>query len=531
MFCCRKKIIVPFAFLFIFVACGGDSGSNASNDEPKSSTSATFTYKTYEGFVAERPCGQSLNGIAAYVSSINEEYLCCYDATSEIWSWLSNQGGSCPVIGKNEFKVSSSSKMEIYSSAEKSSSSNYSLSSSSVLDINGDYFIDNRDDQAYRIVTIGSQTWMAQNLNYDDENGYCYGNKDENCSQYGRLYYGTNHCPAGWHLPTIDEWNVLIDFVGGASVAGKMLKSATGWNEFGNGVDAYEFSALPAGSYYARQSFNAIGDGTVFMADTVKNDSMSVHYVSINGEKDGVSFGGMNKKYMDLPTGTSIRCLKGSSAVDVEKNTSSSSSAAPRSSSSSYSSTLIDSRDGQSYKVVKIGKQIWMAQNLNFETDDSYCYDDQEENCAKYGRLYTWTAAMDGEGWFSGDAVGCGDGKKCSPTYPVHGICPTGWHLPSSDEWETLLTTVGKDNASTVLFSKTGWDGGRNGTDKYGFSALPAGGKVDFGVYLGAGTDAYFWTSSEKYSSSADVAHLTFGLAIVSDDGKFAGYSVRCIMD
>ena len=217
--------------------------------------------------------------------------------------------------------------------------------------------------------------------------------------------------------------------------------------------------------------------------------------------------------------------------MDVEKNTSSSSSVAPRSSSSSYSSTLIDSRDGQSYKVVKIGKQIWMAQNLNFETDDSYCYDDQEENCAKYGRLYTWTAAMDGEGWFSGDAVGCGDGKKCSPTYPVHGICPTGWHLPSSDEWETLLTTVGKDNASTVLFSKTGWDGGRNGTDKYGFSALPAGGKVDFGVYLGAGTDAYFWTSSEKYSSSADVAHLAFSLAIVGDDGKFAGYSVRCIMD
>ncbi len=523
--------LVAVSLLFIIAACSGDSGSNAASEEPKSSTSATFTYKTYEGLIAERPCGQSLNGVAAYVSSINEEYLCCYDATSEIWSWQSNQGGSCPVVEKNESKVSSSSKMEIYSSAEKSSSSNYSLSSSSVLDINGDYFIDDRDDQSYRMVTIGSQTWMAQNLNYNDENSYCYGNKDENCSQYGRLYYGTNHCPAGWHLPTIDEWNVLIDFVGGASVAGKMLKSATGWNEFGNGVDAYEFSALPAGSYYARQSFNAIGDGTVFMADTVKNDSMSVHYVSINGEKDGVSFGGMNKKYMDLPTGTSIRCLKGSSAVDVEKNTSSSSSVAPRSSSSSYSSTLIDSRDGQSYKVVKIGKQIWMAQNLNFETDDSYCYDDQEENCAKYGRLYTWTAAMDGEGWFSGDAVGCGDGKKCSPTYPVHGICPTGWHLPSSDEWEALLTTAGKDNASTVLFSKTGWDGGRNGTDKYGFSALPAGGKVDFGVYLGVGTKTFFWTSSEKYASSADVMRLEYSIAMLDDDGKFAGYSVRCVMD
>lgn len=744
MFCCREKIIVPFAFLFIFVACGGDSGSNASNDEPKSSTSATFTYKTYEGLVAERPCVQTLNGVVAHVSSTNEDYICRDDASIGDWSWQPYQDGNGSIIGENGqtyetfvdlrdghvykmvtigsqtwmaenldfvteknycfkdystgledckkgryytwsdvidsvgrfsndglgwgysgnklveklvldypvrgicpqgwhlpdtsewntlvlfvgnppyglvdanasyfkglgatnssgfsakgvgswngsgcyqcYSTENSSSIYYWSSTPdiydqrcknayifslaygmngsfpkaeitngeiihdkyalpvrciknsdeskttiaSSSSGKVQSSSSARIPLDGDYFIDNRDDQAYRIVTIGSQTWMAQNLNYDDENGYCYGNKDENCSQYGRLYYGTNHCPAGWHLPTIDEWNVLIDFVGGASVAGKMLKSATGWNEFGNGVDAYEFSALPAGSYYARQSFNAIGDGTVFMADTVKNDSMSVHYVSINGEKDGVSFGGMNKKYMDLPTGTSIRCLKGSSAVDVEKNTSSSSSVAPRSSSSSYSSTLIDSRDGQSYKVVKIGKQIWMAQNLNFETDDSYCYDDQEENCAKYGRLYTWTAAMDGEGWFSGDAVGCGDGKKCSPTYPVHGICPTGWHLPSSDECEALLTTVGKDNASTVLFSKTGWDGGRNGTDKYGFSALPAGGKVDFGVYLGVGTETWFWTSTEKYASSADVMRLEYSIAMLDDDGKFAGYSVRCVMD
>ena len=432
---------------------------------------------------------------------------------------------------KNEFNGSSSSKMEIYSSAEERNSSNYSLSSSSVLDIDGDNLVDDRDGQVYKIVTIGSQTWMAQNLNYDEENSYCYGNKDENCSKYGRLYYGANHCPAGWHLPTIDEWNVLIDFVGGVSVAGKMLKSASGWNEFGNGTDAYEFSALPAGSYYARQSFSGIGDGAVFMADTVKNDSMSVHYVSISGEKDGVSFSGLNKKYMDLPNGTSIRCLKGNSAVDAGKTTSSSSSVVLRSSSSSFSSTLIDSRDGQSYKVVKIGKQIWMAQNLNFETEESYCYDDDEVNCSKYGRLYTWASAMDGEGLFSGNAVGCGDGKKCSPTYPVHGVCPMGWHLPSRDEWEILLTTVGKDNASTVLFSKTGWDGGRNGTDKYGFSALPAGGKVDFGVYLGAGTKTYFWMSSEKYSSTADVMRLEYSLAMLDDDGKFAGYSVRCVMD
>ena len=222
--------------------------------------------------------------------------------------------------GESQSGITSSSSRNV-----QSSSSAIIPASSTSIPLDGDFFVDDRDGKAYKIVTIGSQTWMAQNLNYDEKNSYCYGNIDENCSKYGRLYYGTNHCPAGWHLPTIDEWNALIDFVGGVSVAGKILKSASGWNEFGNGTDAYEFSALPAGWYYARQSFSGIGDGAVFMADTVKNDSMSVHYVSISGEKDGVSFSGLNKKYMDLPTGTSIRCLKGSSAVNINANSSSSS--------------------------------------------------------------------------------------------------------------------------------------------------------------------------------------------------------------
>ena len=530
----NKKNSVILSFAFLFAACGGDSGSNATNEESSSdsnsSVSAIFTYKTYEGLASERPCGQSLNMVVAHVRSMNQDYMCCYDAALKEGTWQPYLDGPCSDKESEFSKVSSSSKLPTSSSVVKSSSSLFMSSSSDVHETDGEYFVDDRDGQAYKIVTIGSQIWMAQNLNYDEKNSYCYGNKDENCSQYGRLYYGTNHCPAGWHLPTIDEWNVLIGFVGGASVAGKMLKSASGWNEFGNGIDAYEFSALPAGSAYAgaSNSFSGIGDAAVFMADTVKNDSMSVHYLSISGEKDGVSFWGLNKKYMDIPSGTSIRCLKGNSAVDVGKTSASSSSVVPRSSSSSFNSTLIDSRDGQSYKVVKIGEQIWMAQNLNFETEDSYCYDDDEVNCSKYGRLYTWASAMDGEGLFSGNAVGCSDGKKCSPTYPVRGVCPMGWHLPSRDEWETLLKFVGEDNAVTLLRAKVGWEG--DGTDRYGFSALPAGGKVDYGVYLGLGKKTCFWSSSEKYSNSADTFTL-HSVAIVIDDGKFAGYSVRCVMD
>ncbi|MBR2020944.1 MAG: hypothetical protein IJ939_00775, partial [Clostridia bacterium] len=80
-------------------------------------------------------------------------------------------------------------------------------------------------------------------------------------------------------------------------------------------------------------------------------------------------------------------------------------------------SELADDRDGQTYKTVKIGDQWWMAENLNYETDSSFCYKDSAEFCEKYGRLYTWDAVVD--------------------------VCPDGWHLPSKAEWETLITAVG----------------------------------------------------------------------------------------
>ena len=133
----------------------------------------------------------------------------------------------------------------------------------------------------------------------------------------------------------------------------------------------------------------------------------------------------------------------------------------------SMAGTLKDSRDGKTYKTVKIGDQVWMAENLNYKTSESKCYDNKESNCKKYGRLYTWEAA-----------------KKA---------CPDGWHLPT-DFGGDLLDEIDDGHDSRNLRAGS-WD---NGGDKYGFSALPAGYYYSYGKeFRGLGRTAYFWGSDD----------------------------------
>jgi uncharacterized protein (TIGR02145 family) len=152
----------------------------------------------------------------------------------------------------------------------------------------GNMFTDSRDSKPYKKVTIGSQVWMAENLNYDVPNvtsDVCYNNSPDSCVKYGRLYdWGTamgledsyygktwggsdvNHqgvCPVGWHLPSNAEWTQLTDFVGGASTAGTKLKSSTGWNSYSGvpaGTDDFGFSALPGGNGNSDGYFSSAGN-------------------------------------------------------------------------------------------------------------------------------------------------------------------------------------------------------------------------------------------------------------------------------
>ena len=213
--------------------------------------------------------------------------------------------------------------------------------------------------------------------------------------------------------------------------------------------------------------------------------------------------------------------------------------------------TLTDSRDGKTYKTVTIGTQTWMAENLNYAyigvpykltykdtsyTSDStsWCYGDNPANCTKYGRLYTWAAAMDSVGTWSTNSKGCGYGTTCSPTYPVRGICPEGWHLPTKAEFETLFTAVGgSSTAGKMLKSTSGWNSSGNGTDAYAFSALPAGRRNYDGDFNYEGDRAYFWSSTEGDSSGAYGMCLDYysDSAGLGNYYKYYEFSVRCLKD
>jgi len=133
-------------------------------------------------------------------------------------------------------------------------------------------FSDGRDGKKYKTVKFDNQTWMAENLNFNANGSKCYENQESNCQKYGRLYNwetAKSACPEGWHLPSDEEWGILVDFAGGNSEAGTVLKASSGWEDNGNGSDAFGFSALPGGAGDPGGDFGGVGKGGVWWSATV----------------------------------------------------------------------------------------------------------------------------------------------------------------------------------------------------------------------------------------------------------------------
>ena len=181
--------------------------------------------------------------------------------------------------------------------------------------------------------------------------------------------------------------------------------------------------------------------------------------------------------------------------------------------------TFTDARDGVTYKTVEIGGKTWFAENLRYKADDGCgCFDGNESNLGKFGRVYTWEAAK--------------------------AVCPAGWHLPSGEEWAHLGKSVGGEesdegdtlwylNAGTKLKSKDTWKNGGDsdaGEDSYGFCGLPDG----FGKGGRISDSGQWWSATEHDKSRAYVWTLddTRDDAYMAKDvDKKKMFAVRCVKD
>ncbi len=214
--------------------------------------------------------------------------------------------------------------------------------------------------------------------------------------------------------------------------------------------------------------------------------------------------------------------------------------------------TIVDSRDKRVYKVVKIEvkdknySQVWMAENLNYADSaktpslkgGNWCYRDSAKYCEVSGRYYTWAAAIDSVALANDtlEPLNCGYGRTCGLDHRIQGICPDGWHLPSIDEWGKLSVALGNAGVSGApLKALTGWDyagtDDNNGTDEFGFAALPTGRRISATSWEKVGSDVYFWSYDEDGAEDARYSNINniYTKFYLYQNSKNYGQSIRCV--
>ncbi len=347
-------------------------------------------------------------------------------------------------------------------------------------------FVDPRDGEVYKTVKIGNQEWFAENYRYKSPKSK---KNKEKIDAYGRLYKWAeveNLAPEGWHVPTVDDFRQLMSFVekDSENTVEEALKSKMDWSDLGHedGVDEYGFNILPV--------LGRLGSVFWCSTDTDEDGDECIYGMKVGMKVDEVI---EIDHYLDEDEYYSIRFIKNTDEYENK----------------SKFGKFKDVRDGQVYKTVKIGNQVWLAENLRYECyDGSYGYGDDEDNLEKYGRLYTWKAAQ--------EAV------------------LEGWHIPTEEDVDELISYVSEntdtcpmdydesdDAVGTVLKSVSGWekcDWTQEGTDEFGFSALP-GGYVEKSSLTCVGEDARFWESTKTPSGAVYV----FGMSSFSE-GVFQDY-------
>ena len=430
------------------------------------------------------------------------------------------------VVEKGQNEVASSSSVKetsssaVVSSSSVSSSSIITLASGAVVQKDVSLYWDDYSE-SYDIVTIGSQTWMAENLYSQYMSPYCFQNRTDYCEMYGRLYTFSlteDACPDGWHVPDTTDWKILLEAVGNKSA--KKLKS-----EQWAGSDEFGFGVLPAGSGKVsddwKQSYDA--SESCFWTSS-ETDGENVAVLCFSSDENEAKWQKRSKTSL-----YSIRCIKG------EKKTVAKSSSSSVQSSSSFSvSKRSETILGDSYSIVDYNAeegnmnlhQKWMAENLQYWNDSftstektcfddyyAYDYDNGVDFCEKYGRYYNTEEALFIHR-LSTDPNDC-------------------WVLPDSQEVKELIGIVGHD--ITKLYSEE-----MGGDNESKFNLLPAGYYDREAVFLSLTGNkklkTCFWIRLDSPSNPSKLAAYCFyedGKAAVemTDEVRKARLPIRLIYD
>jgi uncharacterized protein (TIGR02145 family) len=369
---------------------------------------------------------------------------------------------------------------------------------------NSAIYTDTRDGQVYNTIQIGNLIWMSENLRYNLPGSF--ENPANTEIKYGRLYnwkQAQEVCPEGWQLPTDADWKSLERIFGMAlndlekkyhrgKAIGTALKSVKYWIR-GSGTNSSGFNALPAG-YYAEydKTFKEFGESAVFWSSSGINGIYKT-YRYLLADSTTIYTNESKKEYA-----YSCRCVK----KEMIEN----------------DSFFTDRRDGQVYKTVRIGNELWMAENLRyFETAGTEIPDDKT---GEYGMLYNWTSLMAIEKKYSKAEWTAKENHR--------GICPLGWHIPSEEEWTSLLEELNNDTERMTSIS--GWEDAKNGNNSSGFNIYPSGYYAPSLGFNDFGTEAYFWTSenNSKEATNYIISNQRVGSSIVKKNYR---YSCRCVKD
>ena len=364
-------------------------------------------------------------------------------------------------------------------------------------EIDYDEFIDERDGRVYKTISDGEMTVMAQNMAFADSemlpalrgNSWCYDDIPENCEKGGRLYswsVANKVCPEGWRLLTTRESYIATE---GGGQSAQWHKSISGWFDGGGGSDTVGYCVLPAGMMADGEFINGGYVGYLW----IRYDEVSYYPVKNFVQVYSYDKPTFERKIFPDSFGASVRCVK-HEWLDEPIEESSSSAMSSSSSNAPYSlGEFMDSRDGYIYKTLITADKEWLAENLQYKSDSVICHTNYMDFCD------------DSTAWFY---------------YGMESmtVCPEGWHLPDTTEWNALfkmLIKLDESEVKTLGFGKEAQYIRTKGLGGYSWTRH--------------GYDHYW--SAEENDTLAMLAVFGPTFWRFEEISKQSGVSVRCVKD